>query len=414
MTSTSAPRGAAPTLSDCDDFAERWRPRFPILANTTYLVTHSLGAMPLAVHDKLRAYAEQWQTRGVRSWAEGWWDAPVTVGNLLGRIMNAPPETVTMHQNVSIVESIVASCLDYSGKRNKVVYTDQNFPTNMYVWEAWKRYGARIHVVKSRDGRTVPTEDLLAAIDDETLIAPLSHVFFRSSFRQDAEAICARAKAVGALVLLDTYQSLGIVPLDVQKLGVDMVCGGSVKWLLGGPGAGYLYVRPDLLPKLQPKITGWAGHAAPFAFELGEQRFAADARRMLNGSPAVPALLAATAGYETILEVGVERIHQHSVLLTEWLRQDLLSRGFDVTSPPDPHRRGGSLTVKLGADEHGPAFVAALEQRGVLVDHRPDAGLRVSPHFYTKLDELKRFSEVLSELRQSKAWRSHVDSKKSY
>jgi kynureninase len=414
MTSTSAPRGAAPTLSDCDDFAERWRPRFPILANTTYLVTHSLGAMPLAVHDKLRAYAEQWQTRGVRSWAEGWWDAPVTVGNLLGRIMNAPPETVTMHQNVSIVESIVASCLDYSGKRNKVVYTDQNFPTNMYVWEAWKRYGARIHVVKSRDGRTVPTEDLLAAIDDETLIAPLSHVFFRSSFRQDAEAICARAKAVGALVLLDTYQSLGIVPLDVQKLGVDMVCGGSVKWLLGGPGAGYLYVRPDLLPKLQPKITGWAGHAAPFAFELGEQRFAADARRMLNGSPAVPALLAATAGYETILEVGVERIHQHSVLLTEWLRQDLLSRGFDVTSPPDPHRRGGSLTVKLGADEHGPAFVAALEQRGVLVDHRPDAGLRVSPHFYTKLEELKRFSEVLSELRQSKAWRSHVDSKKSY
>jgi kynureninase len=414
MTSTSAPRGAAPALSDCDAFAERWRPRFPILANTTYLVTHSLGAMPLAVHDKLRAYAEQWQTRGVRSWAEGWWDAPVTVGNLLGRIMNAPQETVTMHQNVSIVESIVASCLDYSGKRNKVVYTDQNFPTNMYVWEAWKRYGARIHVVKSRDGRTVPTEDLLAALDDETLIAPLSHVFFRSSFRQDAEAICARAKAVGALVLLDTYQSLGIVPLDVQKLGVDMVCGGSVKWLLGGPGAGYLYVRPDLLPKLQPKITGWAGHAAPFAFELGEQRFASDARRMLNGSPAVPALLAATAGYETILEVGVERIHQHSVLLTEWLRQDLLSRGFDVTSPPDPQRRGGSLTVKLGADEHGPAFVAALEQRGVLVDHRPDAGLRVSPHFYTKLDELKRFSEVLSELRQNGAWRSHVDSKKSY
>jgi kynureninase len=414
MNTTSAPHGAAPTLSDCDAFAERWRPRFPILASTTYLVTHSLGAMPLAVHDKLRAYAEQWQTRGVRSWAEGWWDTPVTVGNLLGRILNAPNESVTMHQNVSIVESIVASCLDYSGERNKVVYTDQNFPTNMYVWEAWKRYGAQIHVVKSRDGRTVPTEDLLAAIDERTLIVPISHVLFRSSFRQDAEAICARAKSVGALVLLDTYQSLGIVPLDVQKLGVDMVCGGSVKWLLGGPGAGYLYVRPDLLPSLQPKITGWAAHAAPFAFELGEQRFASDVRRMLNGSPAVPALLAATAGYETILEVGVERIHQHSVLLTEWLRQELLSRGFDVTSPPDPQRRGGSLTVKLAPEEHGPAFVAALEQRGVLVDHRPDAGLRVSPHFYTKLDELRRFSELLIELRASGAWRAHVDSKKSY
>lgn len=411
---SAAPRAAAPTLSDCDAFAERWRPRFPILASTTYLVTHSLGAMPLAVHDKLRAYADQWATRGVRSWAEGWWDAPLQVGNLLARIMNAPAGSVTMHTNVSTVESIVASCLDYSGKRNKVVYTDQNFPTNMYVWEAWKRYGARIHVVKSRDGRTVPTEDLLAAIDETTLILPISHVFFRSSYRQDAEAICRRAREVGALVLLDTYQSLGVVPVDVQQLGVDMVCGGSVKWLLGGPGAGYLYVRPELLPKLEPKITGWAGHAAPFAFELGEQRFAPDARRMLNGSPAVPALLAATAGYETILEVGVERIHQHSVLLTEWLRQELIARGFDVTSPTDPARRGGSLTVKLGEGESGPAFVAALEQRGVLVDHRPDAGLRVSPHFYTKLEELRRFADLLVELRTGGAWRSHVDAKKSY
>ncbi len=412
-TSPAAP-SFAPTLEDCDEFAERWRPRFPILASTTYLVTHSLGAMPLAVHDKLRAYAEQWATRGVRSWAEGWWDTPIQVGNLLGRIMNAPAGSVTMHPNVSTIESIVASCLDFSGKRNKVVYTDQNFPTNMYVWEAWKRYGARIEVVNSRDGRTVPTEDLLAAIDETTLILPISHVFFRSSYRQDAAAIVERAKDVGALVLLDTYQSLGVVPLDVQRLGVDMVCGGSVKWLLGGPGAGYLYVRPDLLPKLEPKITGWAGHAAPFAFELGEQRFAPDARRMLNGSPAVPALLAATAGYETILEVGVERIHQHSVLLTEWLRQELLARGFDVTSPIDPARRGGSLTVKLAADESGPAFVAALEQRGVLVDHRPDAGLRVSPHFYTKLEELRRFAEVLVELRSGGAWKAHVDSKKAY
>lgn len=415
MSSTSpAPAAFAPTLEDCDEFAERWRPRFPILASTTYLVTHSLGAMPLAVHDKLRAYAEQWATRGVRSWAEGWWDTPIQVGNLLARIMNAPVGSVTMHPNVSTVESIVASCLDFSGARNKVVYTDQNFPTNMYVWEAWKRYGAQIHVVKSRDGRTVATEDLLAAIDERTLIVPISHVFFRSSFRQDAAAICARAREVGALVLLDTYQSLGVVPVDVQRLGVDMVCGGSVKWLLGGPGAGYLYVRPDLLPKLAPKITGWAGHAAPFAFELGEQRFAPDARRMLNGSPAVPALLAATAGYETILEVGVERIHQHSVLLTEWLRQELLARGFDVTSPSDPVRRGGSLTVKLAPDEHGPAFVAALEQRGVLVDHRPDAGLRVSPHFYTKLEELRRFAELLVELRTGGDWKSYVDSKKAY
>jgi kynureninase len=260
----------------------------------------------------------------------------------------------------------------------------------------------------------MPTETLLAAIDERTLIVPISHVFFRSSFQQDAAAICKRAREVGALVLLDTYQSLGTVPVDVQALGVDMICGGSVKWLCGGPGAGYLYVRPDLLPKLEPKITGWAAHAAPFAFELGEQRYASSAMRLLHGSPAVPALFAATAGYEVILEVGVERIRAHSVQLTEWLRRDLIDRGFVVPSPSDPARRGGTLTVRLDADEHGPAFVAALEKRGILVDHRPEAGLRVSPHFYTRLDELLEFAATLSDLRQTKKWRDFASGGKAY
>lgn len=401
-------------LDDGNQFAEQWRGRFPILAKTNYLVTHSLGAMPVGVYDKLRAYADQWATRGVRSWAEGWWDAPVTVGNVLARVMNAPAGSVVMHQNVSVIESVIASALDFSGSRNKVVYTDQNFPTNMYVWEGWKRFGARIEMVKSPDGIGVPTEMLLASIDEQTLIVPISHVFFRSSFKQDAAAICARAREVGALVLLDTYQSLGTVPLDVQALDVDMLCGGSVKWLCGGPGAGYLYVRPSLLPKLEPRITGWAAHAAPFAFELGEQRFAGNVMRLLHGSPAVPALLAATAGYETVLEVGVPRIRAHSIQLTEWLRQDLLARGFNVPSPADPEQRGGTLTVRLKPDEHGPAFVAALEQRSILVDHRPEAGLRVSPHFYTRLDELREFAETLSELRDKRSWTAFASGGKSY
>lgn len=410
MTSTSQ----AASTESADAFAERWRPRFPILASTTYLVTHSLGAMPSAVYDKLRDYADQWATRGVRAWSEGWWDSPVTVGNLLARIMNAPEGSVVMHQNVSIVASIVASALDFSGERNKVVYTDQNFPTNMYVWEGCKRFGAEISVVKSPDGVGVPTEALLEAIDERTLIVPVSHVLFKSSYQQDAAAICARAKEVGALVLLDTYQSLGTVPVDVQALGVDMVCGGSVKWLCGGPGAGYLYVRPDLVDRLEPRVTGWAAHAAPFAFELGEQRYAKGAMRLLHGSPAVPALLAATAGYEAVLEVGVEAIRAHSMRLTEGLRADLLERGFAVPSPPDPERRGGTLTVGLADDENGPAFVAALESRGILVDHRPDAGLRVSPHFYTRADELAAFAETLSELRQSRSWSDHVSAAGTY
>jgi len=224
---------------------ERFRSRFPIVEDTTYLVNHSLGAMPASVADKLREFAEQWATRGVRAWGEGWWSAPVDVGNVLAKIAHAPADSIVMHPNVSTVQSVIASALDFSGKRNKVVYTDLEFPTNMYVWEGQRRFGARIECVPT-DGVHVDHERLLAAIDEETLIVPLSHVCFKSHFLVDAKAVCDKARSVGALVLLDTYQSLGTVPVDVQALGVDMICGGSVKWLCGGPGAGYLYVRPDL------------------------------------------------------------------------------------------------------------------------------------------------------------------------
>lgn len=390
-----------------------WRSRFPILASTTYLVNHSLGAMPSTVYDKLRAFADQWATRGVRAWSEGWWSSPVDVGNVVGKILNAPRDTVVMHQNVSVIQALVASSLDFTGKRNKVVYTDQEFPTNMYVWEGFKKYGAKVEVVPT-DGITCDTERLLAAIDETTAIVPISHVSYKSHFVQDARAIAKRAKEVGALVLLDTYQSLGTVPVDVQELGVDMACGGSVKWLCGGPGAGYLYVRPGLLDRLEPRITGWAAHAAPFAFETGPQRYAHDVRRMLHGSPAVSSFLTATAGYEVVLEVGVANVRAHSTRLTEGLRANLSERGFAIHSPSDPTRRGGTLTVGLKADENGPAFVKALEARGILVDHRPGAGLRVSPHFYTREEELDEFAEILSELRAKKTWSEHVAKSAAY
>jgi kynureninase len=392
---------------------ERWRPQFPILENTTYLVNHSLGAMPARVQDKLREFADQWATRGVRAWAEGWWDSPLIVGNVLARILNAPNDTVVMHQNVSVVQALIATCLDFSGKRNKVVYTDQNFPTNMYVWEGFKKLGARIVCVPT-DGIGVDTQRLLEAIDEETLIVPISHVTYKSHFLQDARAIQKRAREVGALVLLDTYQSLGTVPVDVQALDLDMVCGGSVKWLCGGPGAGYLYVRPGLIDTLEPRITGWAAHAAPFAFETGPQRYASGIRRMLHGSPAVSSFMAATAGYELVIECGVENIRRWSMKLTENLRQQLLAAGFKVNSPERVEQRGGTLTVGLNADENGPAFVKALEARGILVDHRPGAGIRVSPHYYTLEDELDEFVEELSELRERRKWREYVALKTAY
>jgi kynureninase len=289
----------------------------------------------------------------------------------------------------------------------------------MYVWEGFRDQGARIVNVPTPStgpyaGIGVPTEQLLEAIDEETLVVPISHVCFKSSYLQDAKAICARAKEVGAMVILDTYQALGTVPVDVQEFDVDMVVGGSVKWLCGGPGAGYLYVRPELAEKLSPKITGWAAHAAPFAFEQGEQRLAHNMMRFLHGSPAVPSLLAATVGYETVLEAGVENIRKHSIKLTEGLRTDLIDRGFRIPSPANPEQRGGTLTVGLNEDENGPAFVAALEERGVLVDHRPDAGVRVSPHFYTDMDELAAFGEHMSNLRETRAWTDYLAKTAAY
>ncbi len=392
---------------------ERFRSRFPIVEDTTYLVNHSLGAMPATVAGKLHEFAEQWATRGVRAWGEGWWSAPVDVGNVLAKIAHAPADSIVMHPNVSTVQSVIASALDFSGKRNKVVYTDQEFPTNMYVWEGQRRFGARIECVPT-DGVSVDLERLLDAIDEETLLVPLSHVCFKSHFLVDAKAVCDKARSVGALVLLDTYQSLGTVPVDVQALGVDMLCGGSVKWLCGGPGAGYLYVRPDLQDKLEPRITGWAAHAAPFAFETGQQRYAKGIRRFLNGSPPVSSYYAATAGYELVLEAGVANIRAHSIALTEALRHDMLGRGFKIHSPSDPARRGGTLTIALEPDEQGPAWVKALEARGVLVDHRPGAGIRVSPHFYTLADELEEFAELMSELRAKRKWRDYVSSAAVY
>jgi kynureninase len=226
----------------------------------------------------------------VRAWAEGWWDMPVTVGNEVARIIGADPGTVVMHQNVSICQSLVLSCLEPTPQRNKIVYSELNFPSVMYVYEAHARDGQlRIEIVKSDDGMTIPLERMLAAIDETTLLVPFSHVLFKSAFLQDAKAIIDRAHEVGAMVVLDTYQSAGTVPFSVKDLNADFATGGSVKWLCGGPGAGYLYVRPDLQATLEPKTTGWMAHEQPFAFDTAH-RYAPNITRFLHGSPAIPAL----------------------------------------------------------------------------------------------------------------------------
>src|SRR5579872_4248730 len=361
-----------------------WRKEFPVLDKTVYLISHSLGAMPRRTRDRLNEYADIWATRSIRAWEEGWWHMPITVGNLIAKIIGAGDGEVTMHPNVSICQSIVSSCFDWSGRRNKIVSEGLNFPSNLYIYRRLESLGARVVTAPSDDGITVPLEKLLAAIDEATLLVSVSHVIFKSAFIQDLHAITERAHKVGAMVIADIYQSAGAVPVNVRELGVDFATGGSVKWLCGGPGAGYLYVRRDLWPTLQPRVTGWMAHKRPFGFEP-EIEFADDAFRFLNGTPSIPALFAARSGYEIINEIGVQKIRAKSVRQTSLLMDLADNAGFRVNSPRNACERGGTISVDVPNAQN---VTKELLHRDFLVDFRPGAGVRIAPHFYTKDEEL--------------------------
>jgi kynureninase len=373
-----------------------YRSEFPILESTTYLINHSLGAMPRGAADRLAEFARMWAERGIRAWAEGWWETPLRVGDQIGRIIGAPSGSTVMHQNVAVAEAIVLSCFrPVDPGRNRVVYERANFPSVRYLYQA------------ERDLEVVVCEDeqeIVERIDERTLLVPITHVLFRSGEIQDVEPIIRRAHEVGAHVVLDCYQSAGIVPLDVTALGVDFAVGGSVKWLCGGPGNGWLYVRPDLAERLEPTSIGWQAHERPFAFEE-ELTYAAGAARFLTGTPNVPAHYAATAGYDLVEEIGVPRIRENSLRQTELLIRLADDAGFEVVSPRDASRRGGTVTIRVPDFE---AVHAVLEERGVLCDFRPDAGIRLGPHYYSTDEEIRFAIEQIADILESGAFRSHA------
>jgi kynureninase len=366
-----------------------WRAEFPILSHTTYMISHSLGAMPRRTAESTQEFVKTWAERGIRAWEEGWWEMPVTTGNLIGRIIGAGEGEVVMQQNVSICQWIVASCFDWSGRRNKLVTDPLNFPSNHYIYQGLARQGARI--VKA----PCALEDCLDSIDEETALVSVSHVAFRSSYKQDLAAIIERAHSVGAMVIADVYQSAGTVPLDVRALGVDFATGGSVKWLCGGPGAGYLYVRRDLWPGLKPAATGWMAHQHPFDFDDGRMEYASNAFRFLNGTPNVPALYSARPGYEIVNEIGVAKIREKSVRQTTRLMELADAAGFRVNSPRDPDKRGGVVILNV---PYGQEVTRELARREILVDYRPQAGIRVAPHFYTTDEEIEHTVENIRQI----------------
>ncbi|MFB3855456.1 MAG: aminotransferase class V-fold PLP-dependent enzyme [Vicinamibacterales bacterium] len=377
-----------------DDLA-RWRAEFPILDKTVYMISNSLGAMPRRAAESLADYAATWSTRGVRAWEERWWNMASEVGDKVGRIIGAPPGSVSMHENVTTAHMAALSAFAPFGTRRRIVCTEMDFPSMIYLYRGMEGYGFELSVVPAEPDLTVRTERLMDAIDDRTAVVALSHVLFRSSYIMDPAPVVGRAHDFGAAVILDTYQSAGIIPVDVTALGVDFAAGGCLKWLCGGPGNAFLYTRPDLLGRLRPSFTGWLAHLHPFDFDTGPTVLRSDARRMMNGTPSIPAYYAAIPGLDIVNEVGVERIRERSTRMTARLLDLVDEHGFASVASRDPERLAGTVAVNV-PEAH--MVASTLNARDFVVDCRPGVGIRLSPHFYNTFDELEAVMEEMARI----------------
>lgn len=378
-----------------------WRDEFPILHRTLYLISNSLGAMPREAARSLAEYAETWATRGVRAWEERWWEMALEVGSAVAAIIGAPPGSVCMQENVTSAQMAVLSCLKPEGRRRTIVCTAADFPSVIRLYRAQAPLGFDLRVVPAGADLNVDEQRLAEAIDETTLLVAFSHVLFRTSFIVDPRPVVERARQVGALTMLDVFQSAGIVPLDVTGLGIDFATGGCLKWLCGGPGNGFLYARPDLLPTLRPGFTGWLALARPFAFDIDDDELRDDAMRMMNGTPPIPAYYAALPGLAIVGRVGVDRIREKSRRMTAHLLELVDRRGWPTPTSRDPERVAG--TVAIAVPDALPAS-RALKARDVLIDYRPKVGIRVSPHFYNTVEEIERLVDTLGDVLAGRAF----------
>lgn len=381
-----------------------YRVEFPILEKTTYLVSNSLGPMPRTVPARLAEYGRDWGDLGVKAWAKGWWEKPVDVGNEVAPLLNADEGEVVMMPNVSIAQSAVVSSIDFSGPRDTIVMTELDFPSVLYAYQQLAgRFGARIVTVRSDDGMTIDKDRLLEAIDERTRLVAVSHVLFKSAFINDANAICEKAHKMGAMVSLDAFHSVGIVPVDVKRSGVDFLTGGVLKWLCGGPGGCFLYVSPAVRDTLAPALTGWQAHARPFAFEE-RMEYAPGAMRWLNGTPVIPALYACAEGVKIIKQAGIDAIREKSIRQTSKLIEMAEARGYKVFAPRDSKVRGGTVAIDV---PNGYEVAQVLLAREILVDYRVGAGIRVAPHFFTRDDEVETVLAAIDEALETETWEKY-------
>ena len=392
-------------MAETSDDLLKWRAEFPILGRSTYLISNSLGAMPRGVYDSLHGYADTWAERGVRAWEESWWDLAGRIADKVAPLIGAGPGEISLHQNVTTTQAVITSCFDFRGPRNKVVMTELEFPSVQYFYHEQRRHGARIELVPSGNSVRFDLELFLSAIDETTLLVPISLVLFRSAFIVNAQAIIEKAHRVGAHVVLDVFQATGTVPFAVRALGADFATGGVLKWLCGGPGVAYLYVREDLRNKLFPALTGWMAHRRPFQFEPGAIEPRDDSYRFLNGTTHIPAMYAAEPGLDILNKVGLAAIREKSMRMTARLFESARHRGWPVNTAENPAERGGTVSIDC---PHAYEVCRELLAREILVDYRPRAGIRLSPHFYNTQEECDFALSQIDEILKSNAWEKHA------
>jgi kynureninase len=401
----SAPPAEAVPGAQCgreSDPLLAYRDRFPILSDTNYLISNSLGAVPRDVATGLQSYYETWASRGVRAWEDGWWLLVAKLGDLVAPLIGAQAGEIVFQPNVTLAHAVVFSAIDFSGKRPKIVTDVMHFPSILYLIDQQRRGGADVDIIPSHDGISIDTERLIAAIDERTAIVNISHILFKSAYMHDVAAIATKARNVGAITIVDGYQAVGTIPIDVRSLGIDVYIGGCLKWLCGGPGAAFLWVKPDLRSRLHPKLTGWMAHKEPFAFAPDLVR-RDDAWRFVNGTPAIPALYAARPGLEIINEIGIEPIRAKSLRQTARLLELADQADYRCTTPREPAHRGGTVAIDV---DHGYEISQSLKSLDIMCDYRPGAGIRLSPHFYTRDDELDAAIAAIAEIRSIGAWRA--------
>lgn len=396
---------------DLEKDLEKIRDEFPVLREKTYLISNSLGAVPRGVRSELDSYYQLWAREGVGAWRSKWWDFSREIGNLVGEIIGAGRDEITMmtHATQALWVALSTAFRIPRGKRREILMTEHDFPSSIYaVSQIAESMGWRINRVSAGRGPGIPVENIISRISPRTLFVATSHVYFKSAYIQDVARVAREARRVGAMTIIDGYHAPGTIPVDVKALDVDFYIGGCLKWLCGGPGNAFLYVNPGAAAELKPALTGWLAHSLPFGFSP-LMDYTEKSYRFMSGTPPVPALYAARPGLEIIKNIGVRRIREKSLKMTDFILEEALGRGFDLFTPSPKEFRGGAVSLGI---PHAFQVKQALDDRNIIVDFRNAQGdepavIRIGPHFYTHPDEIKQLFAAIDEIYEKGSFRNY-------